>query len=110
MSEALDRVLGKFPDARHVGDGQYTACCPAHDDQGTDELANKESAQPHAPSPSPQIRRQLIHSFPHAALSPEPDLAVAALMIARVEYPRLDAGPYLDQLDAIGREARLSGR
>ena len=28
-------------------------------------------------------------------------------MIARVEYPRLDAGPYLDQLDALGREARL---
>jgi len=53
------------------------------------------------------IRRQLIHSFTHAALSPEPDLAVAALMIARVEYPKLDAGPYLDQLDAIGREARL---
>ena len=52
------------------------------------------------------IRPQLIHSFTHAALSPEPDLAVAALMIARVEYPRLDAGPYLDQLDAIGREAR----
>jgi regulator of sirC expression with transglutaminase-like and TPR domain len=52
------------------------------------------------------IRRQLIHSFTHAALSPEPDLAVAALMIARVEYPRLDAGPYLDQLDAIGSEAR----
>src|SRR5262245_47396466 len=27
-------------------------------------------------------------------------------MIARVEYPSLDAGPYLDQLDAIGDEAR----
>jgi regulator of sirC expression with transglutaminase-like and TPR domain len=27
-------------------------------------------------------------------------------MIARVEYPSLDAGPYLDQLDAIGNEAR----
>src|SRR5436190_12160484 len=52
------------------------------------------------------IRRQLIHSFTHAALSPEPDLAVAALMIARVEYPKLDAGPYLDQLDAIGSEAQ----
>jgi regulator of sirC expression with transglutaminase-like and TPR domain len=52
------------------------------------------------------IRRQLIHSFTHAALSPEPDLAVAALMIARVEYPKLDAGPYLDELDTIGREAR----
>jgi regulator of sirC expression with transglutaminase-like and TPR domain len=53
------------------------------------------------------IRPQQVHSFAHAALSPEPDLAVAALMIARVEYPRLDAGPYLDQLDAIGHEARI---
>src|SRR5437868_10496217 len=52
------------------------------------------------------IRQQLVRSFMHAALSPEPDLAVAALMIARVEYPKLDAGPYLDQLDAIGSAAR----
>lgn len=51
------------------------------------------------------IRQQFIHSFAHTALSPDPDLAVAALMIARVEYPRLDAGPYLDRLDALGREA-----
>ena len=50
-------------------------------------------------------RPQLIRNFTHAALSPDPDLAVAALMIARVEYPELDAGRYLDQLDAIGREA-----
>lgn len=28
-------------------------------------------------------------------------------MIARVEYPRLDSGPYLDQLDALGREATI---
>src|SRR5262249_17669611 len=52
------------------------------------------------------IRPQLVRSFTHAALSPEPDLAVAALMIARVEYPKLAAGPYLDQLDAIGAAAR----
>jgi regulator of sirC expression with transglutaminase-like and TPR domain len=51
------------------------------------------------------VRRQLVHSFTHTALSPDPDLAVAALQIARVEYPRLDAGPYLDRLDALGREA-----
>jgi regulator of sirC expression with transglutaminase-like and TPR domain len=48
-----------------------------------------------------------IRAFTHAALSPDPDLAIAALMIARLEYPRLDAGPYLDRLDALGREARL---
>jgi len=47
------------------------------------------------------------NAFAHAALSPDPDLAIAALMIARVEYPRLDAGPYLDRLDEIGREAKL---
>jgi regulator of sirC expression with transglutaminase-like and TPR domain len=52
------------------------------------------------------IREQLIRSFSHAALSPDPDLAVGALMIARVEYPKLDAGPYLDELDHIGEEAQ----
>ena len=51
------------------------------------------------------IREHFVKAFAHAALSPDPDLAVAALMIARVEYPKLDAGPYLDQLDAFGREA-----
>jgi regulator of sirC expression with transglutaminase-like and TPR domain len=53
------------------------------------------------------IKDQLVRSFTHAALSPDPDLAIAALMIARVEYPKLDARPYLDQLDGIGREAAL---
>jgi len=52
------------------------------------------------------IRDAHVRAFAQAALSPDPDLAVAALMIARVEYPRLDAGPYLDQLDAIGLEAK----
>jgi len=51
------------------------------------------------------ITDHLVHAFGLAALSPDPDLAIAALMIARVEYPRLDAGPYLDRLDALGREA-----
>ena len=41
------------------------------------------------------------------ALSPDPDLAVAALMIARIEYPKLDARPYLEQLDSLGREAAV---
>jgi len=52
------------------------------------------------------LKPHLVNSFTHAALSPDPDLAVAALMIARVEYPKLDAGPYLDELDALGHEAR----
>jgi regulator of sirC expression with transglutaminase-like and TPR domain len=53
------------------------------------------------------VKDQLVRSFAHAALSPDPDLAIAAFMIARVEYPRLDAGPYLDRLDAFGREASI---
>ncbi len=52
------------------------------------------------------ISDRVVRAFGQAALSPDPDLAIAALMIARVEYPALDAGPYLDRLDAIGHEAR----
>src|SRR5437667_3929670 len=52
------------------------------------------------------MRDQFVKSFASAALSPDPDLAIAALMIARVEYPKLDAGPYLDRLDSLGLEAR----
>jgi regulator of sirC expression with transglutaminase-like and TPR domain len=49
---------------------------------------------------------RLIHAFSEAARSPDPDLAIAALMIARLEHPALDSSPYLDRLDAIGLEAR----
>jgi regulator of sirC expression with transglutaminase-like and TPR domain len=52
------------------------------------------------------IPQQSVRSFGLAALSPDPDLANAALMIARLEYPGLDPRPYLDQLDALGHEAR----
>ncbi len=47
----------------------------------------------------------LHREFSIAALSPEPDLAVAALLIARVEYPGLAAARYLAQLDFLGEEA-----
>jgi regulator of sirC expression with transglutaminase-like and TPR domain len=53
------------------------------------------------------MRKQFVGGFTHAALSPDPDLATAALMIAGVEYPMLDAGVYLDRLDTLGREAAL---
>ena len=53
------------------------------------------------------IREHSVRSFSLAALSPDPDLANAALMIARLEYPGLDPRPYLEQLDALGREARM---
>ena len=50
-------------------------------------------------------RPQLVRSFADAALSPDPDLAVAALIVAGVEYPDLDVNRYLAQLDSIGEEA-----
>jgi regulator of sirC expression with transglutaminase-like and TPR domain len=46
-----------------------------------------------------------VQTFANVTLSPDPDLAVAALMISRIEYPRLDAGVYLDRLDDLGRGA-----
>jgi regulator of sirC expression with transglutaminase-like and TPR domain len=46
-----------------------------------------------------------VQRFARLTLSPDPDLAVAALMIARIEYPKLDAGVYLDRLDELGRQA-----
>src|SRR5439155_25035366 len=51
------------------------------------------------------VADSLLASFAHVAQSTDPDLAVAALMIARVAYPKLDPTPYLNQLDALGREA-----
>lgn len=43
--------------------------------------------------------------------APGSDLAPAALAIARVEYPSLDARPYLSMLDRMGEEAaaRIGG-
>ncbi|MFP5378237.1 MAG: SirB1 family protein [Vicinamibacteria bacterium] len=40
-----------------------------------------------------------------AAERPGPDLAAPAFLVARIEYPRLDPGPYLDRLDAMGDAA-----
>jgi regulator of sirC expression with transglutaminase-like and TPR domain len=53
------------------------------------------------------ISEQAVMRFTRVALSPDPDLAIAALMIARLEYPRLDARPYIEELDAMGRDAAV---
>jgi regulator of sirC expression with transglutaminase-like and TPR domain len=51
------------------------------------------------------LSEDLIRSFTRIAQSPDPDLAVAALMFARLAYPQLDTARYLSELDALGREA-----
>ena len=40
-----------------------------------------------------------------ALAAPDSALARAALVIARIEYPRLDPEPCLARLDELGREA-----
>jgi regulator of sirC expression with transglutaminase-like and TPR domain len=52
------------------------------------------------------IHAQSVRRFTLAAHSPDPELANGALLIAQLEYPGLDARPYLEQLDALGLEAR----
>ena len=52
------------------------------------------------------VSSDFLHRFTQVAKSPDPDLATAALLIARLEYPNLDATPYLEQLDQMGLVAR----
>jgi len=52
------------------------------------------------------VRRHLADELVAAVNAPGIDLAAAALIIARLEYPRLDAAPYLAQLDAMGDAVR----
>jgi regulator of sirC expression with transglutaminase-like and TPR domain len=50
-------------------------------------------------------RRTLATQLAEAADRPGPDLAAPAFLIARLEYPRLVPGPYLDRLDEMGGAA-----
>jgi len=52
------------------------------------------------------MRRDLVEELIAASNAPGTALAQAALVIARIEYPRLDPSTYLEQLDAMGDAAR----
>ena len=52
-------------------------------------------------SPPKTLAEQLVD----AADRPGPDLAAPAFLIARLEFPRLDPGPYLDRLESMGDAA-----
>jgi regulator of sirC expression with transglutaminase-like and TPR domain len=54
---------------------------------------------------------QVADDLEHALNAPGSDIAPAALAIARIEYPALDAETYLDRIEAMGNNAadRLSG-
>ena len=51
------------------------------------------------------VSSEFVRTFTQITKSPNPDLATVALLIARLEYPKLDASPYLDQLDRMGEAA-----
>jgi regulator of sirC expression with transglutaminase-like and TPR domain len=51
------------------------------------------------------VPRSLGEQLADAADRPGPDLAAPAFLIARLEYPHLDPGPYLDRLDEMGDAA-----
>jgi regulator of sirC expression with transglutaminase-like and TPR domain len=52
------------------------------------------------------MRKDLVDALTSLTRTPEASLAQAALVIARIEYPDLEAAPYLARLDALGDEAR----
>ena len=54
------------------------------------------------------MRRNLADELLQAVNAPGTELARAALVIARIEFPRLDPEPYLMQLDAMGEAARTA--
>lgn len=51
------------------------------------------------------VVKPLADQIADAADRPGPDLAGPALLVARIEYPRLDHGPYLDRLEQMGDAA-----
>jgi regulator of sirC expression with transglutaminase-like and TPR domain len=51
------------------------------------------------------VVKSLAEQIAEAADRPGPDLAAPALLVARIEYPRLDPEPYLNRLDRMGEEA-----
>jgi regulator of sirC expression with transglutaminase-like and TPR domain len=52
------------------------------------------------------VKKDLVAALVDASNAPGTALAPAALVIARVEWPRLDPEPYIARLDAMGDAAR----
>jgi regulator of sirC expression with transglutaminase-like and TPR domain len=52
------------------------------------------------------VRRDLVDALTEASNAPGTGLATAALVVARIEYPRLEVEPYLTRLDRMGEAAR----
>lgn len=51
------------------------------------------------------MSKPLAEQIADAADRPGPDLAAPAFLVARIEYPKLDPGPYLERLEQMGEDA-----
>jgi len=54
------------------------------------------------------MNKDLVRALTQAIDAPGTSMAPAALIIARIEFPRLDPQPYLERLDALGAGAALA--
>jgi regulator of sirC expression with transglutaminase-like and TPR domain len=54
------------------------------------------------------MRKNLVDALLETVNAPGTELAPAALVIARIEFPRLEPEPYLARLDAMGEAARAA--
>lgn len=52
------------------------------------------------------MKKDIVSALVEATTAPGTSLADATLVIARIEYPRLDPEPYLARLDSMGEAAR----
>ena len=52
------------------------------------------------------VSSEFIHKFTEIVQTPDPDLATVSLLVARLEYPKLDAGTYVERLNQMGEIAR----
>jgi regulator of sirC expression with transglutaminase-like and TPR domain len=52
------------------------------------------------------VKKDLSSALISASNAPGTSLALATLLIARIEFPRLDPEPYISRLDAMGEAAR----
>ena len=54
------------------------------------------------------MNKDLVPALTQAINAPGTTMAPAALIIARIEFPRLDPQPYLERLDTLGAGAALA--
>ena len=99
-------------DGRRIGSGRHRlrragGPAPAHGADRGERLRGRRTPRARAEwrPVTNVVSTDFIRRFAEVAKAPSPDLAPAALAIARMEYPQLDASRYLRALDRMGAAA-----